>query len=268
MNFSVLMSLYNKELPTNLDSSLASVWDSQILKPSEIVLVIDGEINDRLKSIVDKWKLKLDEKLVLVPIKENIGLAKALNLGLLSCKYDLIARMDTDDISIDDRFQTQIPFMVSNPDISASGMYIIEFDDIDNTETEIKLPLSHNELYQYCKLRSPLCHPVVVFRKSIILKVGGYPEFRLGQDFAMWSRLLTCNYKISNLPHFGLKLRADNDFYKRRGFESFKSEVKVIKFQKEIGLINWFEMLVSISSRLVIRTVPVFLKKIIYKKAR
>lgn len=98
MNFSVLLSLYHKEKPEYLEKCFESIWDKQILKPSEIVLVLDGPIGEELISYVQKWQAKINNVLKIVPLSQNVGLGKALNEGLKQCSYDWVFRMDTDDI--------------------------------------------------------------------------------------------------------------------------------------------------------------------------
>lgn len=119
MPFSVLLSLYEQETSTFLDQAIFSIWDSQDLKPSQIVLVQDGPLTAELKAVIIEWKNKLGAILTIVPLEKNVGLAAALNEGLKHCHYELVARMDTDDIAMPTRFEKQIAFMQQNPDIAA-----------------------------------------------------------------------------------------------------------------------------------------------------
>ncbi len=269
MSCSVLMSIYKKEDSEYFNIAMKSIWDDQILKPSEIILVEDGKLTEVLYSTIKKWKEKLKQVLVIVPLEENIGFAKALNIGLDYCTQELIIRMDTDDISMPNRFKIQYEYMQENKDISASGTYIEEFDQNNKKYKNIlKLPLENKELKKFVKLRSPICHPSSIFRKQDILEVGRYPELRLGQDYALWSVLLARGYTISNIPKVLLKLRTSSDFFKRRGWDSFKYEVAVMKLQYDENLINIFELIKAFGLRLILRLSPVFLKKIAYKILR
>jgi len=269
MNFSVLMSIYKRENPEYFDMAIHSIWDDQTLKPNEIVLVEDGELTPELYSIIKKWKELLKDILVTVPLKENVGFGKALNVGLQYCSSELIMRMDTDDISMPNRFEIQYNYMQEHQNISSCGTYIEEFDQ-NNIEYKniLKLPVEYKDLKIFVKLRSPICHPSSMFRKKDILEVGGYPELRLGQDYALWSLLIARGYEVSNIPKVLLRLRTNSDFFKRRGWDSFKYEVAVIQLQYKEGLINVFELLKAFSLRLILRLSPVFLKKIAYKILR
>ena len=113
-DFSVLISVYHRESPAHLDLALLSIWDQQTLKPSQIVLVKDGPLGNELDLLISRWSERLGSLLSVVAIDSNSGLATALNTGLSYCKYDLVARMDSDDISFPDRFNIKISYMSAN----------------------------------------------------------------------------------------------------------------------------------------------------------
>lgn len=118
LDFTVLMSIYYKENFEWFERALVSIWDEQIVKPTQIVLVQDGSLTEELSAVLTNWKEKLGDVLTLVPLGKNVGLAAALNEGLKHCQYELIARMDTDDIAMPDRFEKQFTFMQNNPDVA------------------------------------------------------------------------------------------------------------------------------------------------------
>jgi len=269
MSFSVLLSLYDQEKVEYFQRAICSIWNDQLLKPGEIVIVLDGELTHELYLLLDNLKLELQDKLQVIELKKNVGLAKALNIGLLKCNYDLVARMDTDDVSLPERFNIQYKFMNNNKNIVACGSYIEEFDDSDTTFSNIvKYPLNNEDLIKFSKLRSPICHPSSMLRRNKIIEVGGYPELRLGQDYALWSVLLARGYFLSNIPKVLMKLRTNSDFFNRRGWNSFRYEVKIIKLQYREDLITLSEFIKSFSFRFILRFSPVFLKKIAYKLLR
>jgi len=120
-SFSVLLSTYTQENPLYIDDTLRSIYDEQCLKPAQIVLVLDGLLTAEHHSILDQWKNTLGDKLILVPLPTNQGLAQALNEGLKYCTHDLIARMDTDDVALPGRFRQQVSFMLAHPEIAVSS---------------------------------------------------------------------------------------------------------------------------------------------------
>ena len=174
MKFSVLMSIYINEKSIYLNRAMQSIWDEQIVKPDEIVLVQDGPLTDELYLTINKWKEKLGSLFILVILKKNVGLGDALNEGMKYCSYELISRMDTDDISLPERFKKQLEIF-EEKDIDICSAFISEFQD---DEREIisyrKIPEKHNDIVKYSKKRSPINHIPVMFKKSVVIKAGGY----------------------------------------------------------------------------------------------
>ena len=235
MKFSVLLSVYFKESASNLNSALTSIWDTQSLKPAEIVLVKDGPLTECLEAEIKEWERLLGRVLIIITLPTNKGLAFALNKGLNYCNYDLVARMDTDDISLPNRFEKQVQFMSLHPDIAASSGVIEEFDESGRALAKRILPLEHNDLVLFAKRRSPLSHPATIFRKRAVLAVGGYPEFRNAQDYALWSLLIVRGYRLANHHDLLVMMRAGSDLINRRGFKFLKNEVDLLKYQYMYG---------------------------------
>lgn len=265
----VLLSIYKKETPLFLHEALTSIWDEQTLKPSQIVLVQDGPLTDELNTVICEWQHKLGNTLTTVPLEYNVGLGAALNIGLQHCKYELVARMDTDDIAMSTRFEKQIAFMQENPDITASSAQIEEWNsELTEKLDQRNLPLEPSEVLRFAKRRSPLSHPVSIFRKSAVLEVGGYPPLRKAQDYALWSLLLVNNHKLANLPDMLLKMRTGNELLGRRGLDYFKEEFQLLKFQKKIEFLSTSDFIINSILKGTLRLSPSFIKKIAYKFAR
>ena len=150
MPFSVLLSLYCKENPAYLRQSLDSVF-GQTLPPDEVVLVEDGPLTAALYAVVEEYARKYPA-LKVVPLPENVGLGRALNEGLKHCSHELVARMDTDDIAIPDRFERQSAVFTKNPDVDVTSAWIKEF--IDNPQHILsikKIPEKHWEIMLYAR---------------------------------------------------------------------------------------------------------------------
>jgi glycosyltransferase involved in cell wall biosynthesis len=124
--FTVLISIYEKENSVYFDRAMASIWDAQTLKPDHIVLVKDGPLTPELDESIAQWQRKLGDILTVVTLPGNVGLGAALNEGLKYCKYDLVARMDTDDIALPERFERQVLFMENSPDVAVSSAWLEE----------------------------------------------------------------------------------------------------------------------------------------------
>lgn len=265
MKFSVLISVYEKDNPLYFRSALKSIWDDQTLRPNQIVIVHDGELKNQLKIVSSEFKNSLPSIVKIIQIEKNVGLGLALNIGLKYCDFDWVARMDSDDISLPNRFEKQIQFMNDNPDIDVSSAFLEEIDE-DGTITFIRnLPLTHNDIYQFAKWRSPINHPLAIFRKNAVLNVGGYPKFKKSQDYALWSVMLAQNYKFANIPEVLLKMRCGKSMLKRRGLAQFINDYHVLKIQKKCGLISNLSFFININLRFFLRMSPSFLKKRVYK---
>ena len=126
--FSVPMSVYHAENPKFLLESFDSIA-RQTWQPSEIVLVEDGPLTPALEAVI---QLLRDRFSILrtVQLEENQGLGAALNAGLAACRYELVARMDTDDIAVPWRFERQINEVSNDTTLSLVGSYVAEFSMI------------------------------------------------------------------------------------------------------------------------------------------
>lgn len=264
--FSVLMSVYHADRPDYVDEALCSIWDDQLVKPHQIVIVRDGKVSADLEETIAKWKRKLNDVLTVLELPANGGLAAALNHGMKYCLFDLVARMDADDISLPHRFGRQLEFMDANPHFAASSAWVEEFDGSMKISHGIrKVPYRQNEIASFAKRRNPLSHPVSIFRKAAVEGVGGYPLFQRAQDYALWTVMLQKNYQIGNIPEVLLKMRTGDDLFKRRGISYFKHEIKILRFQHAIGYLNAIEFVSNLTVRCLARISPRFLKRIIYQ---
>ncbi|PTL88561.1 glycosyl transferase [Halomonas litopenaei] len=263
--FSVLMSVYSKEKPEYLEASVSSIWFHQTRKPDQIVVVKDGPLTQELEDVLEKWKLELGDVLLIVGTEVNMGLAAALNLGLRYCKYDLVARMDSDDLSMPMRFEEQVLFMEKNPEISVFGGAVEEWDASLEIRTAVRtVPVTDEQLKNYVKFRCPVSHPSVMFRKSDILSVGGYPDI-YPEDYALWVEMINSGFKFGNATSVFVRMRTGDDFLKRRGWRFFKGEVFIIRKMYGYNMIKATEFLACIFLRGFLRLCPVFIKEKIYR---
>jgi GT2 family glycosyltransferase len=238
VNFSVLISLYYKENPEFLHKCFQSIWDEQSLKPSQIVLVIDGPVGSDLQEVVKQWQDKLGDILLMLPLKENVGLGKALNEGLKHCTYEWVFRMDTDDICKPDRFEKQIQFIRENPEVVLFSGQIVEFNENPDDATVLKsVPTEHTDIIKFAQKRSPFNHMTVAYRKSVIEAVGGYQHHLFMEDYNLWLRVIGAGYRVGNHPDILLYARVGNGMHARRkGLEYVNSELQLLKLKKELKL--------------------------------
>ncbi|CEN34791.1 glycosyltransferase [Capnocytophaga cynodegmi] len=268
MNFSVLISLYIKEKPESLAECLESL-KNQTLQASEVVIVFDGKITSELEDVVSQYSKELPIKVI--RLAENVGLGKALQKGVLACNYEIIARMDTDDIATPDRFEKQINFLKTNPQVSVLGSNISEFNlQPNDLKRKRVLPEKHSEIYEFAKFRCPINHPTVVFKKEDVLQSGNYSgKLLLWEDYTLWVTMLSKDYIFHNLQENLLHFRVKDgrETIKRRsGLKYALNELKFAKYMRKIGFLSSLEYLKFITLRPLGRLLPTGILLYIYNK--
>lgn len=264
--FSVLMSVYKKENSAFLKLALKSIWNDQVLKPNEIVIVKDGPLTDELNEALEAFSKEKPVKLI--QLDKNYGLGIALNKGLQECTYDIVARMDSDDISKPNRFKTQLAKFKEDPELDVIGAAIDEFEsDIDQVKATRRLPEGGPELYRLATKRNPMNHPVVMFRKEAVLAVGGYKHFPLFEDYYLWARMMVNGSKFYNCPESLLYFRFSTNTYNRRAGLSYAlTELKLEKEFFKMGLLKWWDFLTNVPLKFGIRISPKFFRIYLYKQ--
>lgn len=266
MKFSVLMSVYKNENPIYFRRAMDSVLQ-QTLQPSEIVLVRDGVVPDELQSVIDEY-VEQYPMIKYCPLEENVGLGNALNIGLRQTTYEIVARMDTDDICIPERFEKQIRFLKDNPDIAVVGGQIVEFyDEESNITAKREVPLSDKQIKTFLKKRNPFNHMTVTFRKDSVLAINGYEELHFLEDYYLWCRLSQIGVSFANLNEVLVFVRTNEEMYRRRGgwayFQSFR---RLEKYKKSVGLINVFEYWKMMSIRFLQAVLPNRIRQWVYMR--
>lgn len=266
-SFSVLMSVYSKEIPEFFEESINSLINQSLL-PDQIVIVKDGKLTHRLEKIIDRFCDLYPDIFKVISLEENVGLGKALSIGLKECKHDLVARMDTDDICASNRFERQIAFLESNKHISVLGSWIAEFDSSPDDISSIRnVPVNNIEIRETAKSRNPLNHMSVMFRKSDVLAAGNYQTFLWNEDYHLWVRMMVLNFEFANIPETLLYVRAGQGMIKRRGgIKYLGSEIKLQRAFVEMKFISKFKASSNIIKRIVVRFLPSRVRGFIYKR--
>lgn len=269
MKFSLLMSIYHKEKAEYFHSCMQSIWDNQVVKPNEIILVEDGKLTEELYLEIKKWQDKLGSLLKTILLKQNVGLGDALNIGLQHCSYELVARMDTDDIAAPDRFKKQIEAF-KEQDIDICSSWVSEFEkNEENIISYRKVPETDEEIIKFAKRRNPLNHPSVMYRKSAVEEAGGYKKMLWFEDYYLWVRMLQNGAKFYNIQEPLVNMRAGYKQLERRS--GLHYAIEELKFQKELytrGFLNKQEFLVNTFLRFSSRILPKRIVKLIYKSLR
>jgi len=199
--------VHSEENANFVDQSMRSIWDDQHTRPDQVVIVKDGPLTPELDVLMTYWKSKLGYRLKIINILENKGLGAALNIGLISCDNELVARMDTDDIALPERFERQIEFLESNPKVDILGSFVEEMTFRGDFMGIRRSPIVHETIVANL-WASPMVHPSIMMRRSRILAAGNYdPAYRRRQDYELWFRCAERGLRFHNLPQALLRYR-------------------------------------------------------------
>lgn len=264
---SVVMAVYKNDNSLFFEESIKSLLIQTCL-PNEIIIVIDGFVSSEINTVLHKYH---DNKLFsFIRLSENKGLANALNVGVESAKNDFIARMDADDICFHDRLEKQINFMIEE-NLDIVGGQIIEFGkNVKDIISERKVPLNHNDMIKFLKLRSPFSHPTVLFKKCVFNSLGGYSLKVFPEDYDFFVRAYQKGFKFGNLNEnvlwFRLGYNYSETIKRRWGIKYAKNEYNLYTHFFNIGFYDVSDFLKAVALKLPIRLLPFFLYKFIYFK--
>ncbi|MFI8687629.1 glycosyltransferase [Rossellomorea sp. NPDC077527] len=264
--FSVLLSVYNKEKPEYLLESLNSVLNQTIV-PNEILIVKDGPLTSQLEKIIEEYLNNYPKLFKIINFSENKGLGIALRAGVEACSYEIIARMDTDDICHKTRFEKQLNFLTNNKEIAIVGTNALDFDrSINNVISSRVFPEYNREIMYKSKRRCPFLHPTVMFRRSAILKVGNYENLLWFEDYLLFLKLLKNGYRGYNLQENLLYFRSNEETYNRRGGVKYLvEEYKALTLFYKRNLFNSWHYLTNLMLRSIIRISGNKIRTLIYK---
>ena len=264
-HYSVLMSVYQRERADNLRAAMNSIW-AQTVKPNDFVLVCDGPLTTELDAVIEEMQ-QAHPELQVVRLEKNSGLGNALNAGIKHCKNELVARMDSDDISYPDRCERQLTIFRDNPELSICSGTVQEFtNSTEKIEAERILPEDQEKILEFAKKRNPFNHPCVMYKKEAVEAAGGYQDFFLLEDYFLWIRMLQNGVIGYNIQEPLLWMRAGSDMYKRRGGWKYAcSQVDLYMYMQRSRLISRKQCISSIFSRTCISLIPNWLRSSLYK---
>ena len=266
-NFSVLMSLYIKEKAEYFDECMKSILAQTIL-PTEIVIILDGPISDELRDVLNSYVSKHSNIIKVYPLEENVGLGKALAYGVPKCSFDLIARMDTDDIARSDRFEIQLNEFKKNPNLDICGSHIIEFEgNIDNVLSKRLVPLTQSNIVKYQKKRSSFNHMTVMYKKEAVLRAGNYQHAPLMEDDLLWVNMILSGSNCMNIDDFLVYARTGIAMIERRGgwsyYKKYKSGRKEIK---KTGFISYWDYKKTVIIQFFVAIMPKRIRRFVFLK--
>ena len=265
--YSVLMAVYGRERAEYLKQAIESV-QAQTLPTEDFVLVCDGPLTAELEEVIATKHRDMGSVLKVVRLQKNGGLGRALKVGLKHCKYELVARMDSDDIAYPDRCEKQLAVFKEHPEVSICSGVVEEFSSDPSVVTTRRIvPETNAEIVEFAKKRSPFNHNCVMYKRSAVEAVGSYQDFYLLEDYYLWLRLLMAGYEGYNLQEPLLHMRASSSMYLRRsGFKYAKTQVKLFKFMKQQGFIGRGQYVRSCVLRSLSALAPNWLRILMFRR--
>ena len=250
--FSVSMCVYGKDNPEWFRTAVDSILN-QTRKPDEVVLVVDGPVPQVLDVVINHFEQNSIFKVIRLP--ENKGHGEARRVGLNNCSNELVALMDADDISAEDRFEKQLVLFESDPELTIVGGNITEFVGTPDNIVEARVVKSDDaSIKEDMKKRCPMNQVTVMFKKSRVDSVGGYIDWYCEEDTYLWLRLFLDGAKFANLSDYLVNVRIGKEMYQRRGgTKYFLSEAKLQKFMLDNKIIGLGRFALNVGERLVVQ---------------
>ena len=264
--FSVLISVYKNEKADYFNEALESIL-KQKLKPSEVVIVKDGPLTIELNDVIEKFISKYNNLFKIVNIEKNVGLGEALKIGLTNCSNELVARMDSDDICLYDRFYLQIEEFKKNENLIMVGGQIAEFKRNSNEiVAKRNVPIKYEEVVQFARRRNPFNHVTVMFKKNKVLDVGNYENVPYFEDYYLWVKMLQAGYEMKNINKDLVYVRVGDGMMKRRGGISYaRSHIYFENRIYRLGFISLFTYITNCIIRIGVSIIPEKQRGFLYK---
>lgn len=259
----VLVSVYHAEDPALFTCAMQSILTQRfsVLAEVRIYLGVDGAVPDALRTAIEELRPHIYR---LFWFEKNRGLAPVIN-DLISARADedFFFRMDTDDVSLPQRFDHQIHYMLSHPQVDILGTDMVEMDATSHTSRLVRYANSHEHARKLIAYRVPVAHPTVCFRASVFDRVPGYPLVHFNEDIAMWFACMKAGLHFDNLHEPLYEFRLDERFWRRRRFSKARSEFLVyVTGLWNLDGVTW--KYVYPLARLIMRIAPLRLQKLGY----
>lgn len=254
--FSVAISVYKNDDPEFFDRALSSITEFQTIMPDEVVLVVDGPVSKELDKKIEKYENKYDIFNV-IRLSKNSGLGNALKIAVENAKYDLVARMDSDDVSIPTRFEEQLRYFEAHPDTDIVGGDISEFiGDENNVVGRRKVPETNFEIRKYMKTRCAMNHVSVMYKKTSVQAAGGYQDWFWNEDYYLWIRMWLNNAVFANTGTVLVNVRVGEEMYQRRGGQKYyESEKGLQDYMLENSMIGVSTYIKNIGKRFIVQKI-------------
>lgn len=264
--FTATIGCYKNDNPKDFETAFLSIHN-QTVRPDEIIITVDGPIPQELDEIVSRFERQYQAVVLRGEHNRGQGIVHAEAVSL--AKYDWIAIMDADDISVPDRFEKQLSVVAEHPEISIIGGQIEEFIDTPCTNVGIRsVPLENEEIKAFLKKRCPFNQMTILLRKDAVLSAGNYQDWHYDEDYYLYCRMFLNDAIFCNLPDILVSVRVGKEMYKRRGgWKYFKSEAKLQRWMLKHKIIALPRYCVNVLIRLCVQVLmPNWLRGLVFQK--
>jgi len=262
--FSLLVPVYDGDRPDHIRRAMRSAVDDQTVRPDQVVIVRDGPVRDELARCLDELRRASPVPVTFVPLRDNRGLGPALDQGLAASWFDVIARMDADDVAMPHRFEVELP-LIADADIVGAGLYEFVADTNDIVGQRVP-PTDPAQIRRYARMHDPFNHPTVVYRRQAVLAAGGYGDLPLMEDYALFARMLADGARPANVAEPLVFYRVGAEAFRRRGgARLLRSELRLQREFLRRGFTSPPEYLRNVIVRGGYRLVPWWLRRAVYR---
>jgi glycosyltransferase involved in cell wall biosynthesis len=262
--FSLLVPVYDGDRPDHIRRAMRSAVGDQTVRPDQVIIVRDGPVRDELARCLDELMLASPVPVTFVPLPRGVGLGPALDHGLDASWFDVIARMDADDVAMPHRFEVEMP-LIQDADIVGAGL--LEFvDDTDDIVGQRVPPTDPGRIQRYARMHDPFNHPTVVYRRQAVLAAGGYGDLPLMEDYALFARMLAGGARAVNVAEPLVYYRVGAQAFKRRGGgELLRSELRLQRDFLRRGFTSPAEYARNVVVRGGYRLIPWWFRRAVYR---
>ena len=262
--FSLLVPVYDGDRPDHIRRAFRSAVHDQTVRPDQVIIIRDGPVRAELAECLDELSTDSPVPLTLVPMPRNSGLGPALDQGLAASWFDVIARMDADDVAMPHRFEVELP-LIEHADIVGAGL--LEFgEDTDDIVGQRVPPTDPDQIRRYARMHDPFNHPTVVFRRHAVLAAGGYGDLPLMEDYALFARMLQGGARAVNVAEPLVYYRVGASAFKRRGGTGLlRSELRLQREFLRRGFTSHAEYVRNVIVRGGYRLIPWWCRRAVYR---
>lgn len=263
--FALLLPVHAGDIADYVRLAFRSAVDEQTLRPDQVVLVQDGPVPAPVADCIAELRATSPVPVTFVQLEHNLGLGPALDAGLAASEHDVVARMDSDDISMPHRFAVQLPLISAGADIVGAGLLEIGADVTDVVGRRTP-PSDPDDIVRYAHIHDPFNHPTVVYRRGAVLAAGGYGDLPLMEDYWLFARMLAGGARPANVPEPLVYYRVGAGAYQRRGGRSLlRSELALQRRLLADGFTTRGQYVRNVVVRGGYRLLPWWVRRAVYR---